>query len=183
MKEQDSKYYDKIYRESASYAASYKDSPYYKLWQRLIPLVIVSGASNIFEIGCGPGQFARMLLDNTRNINYSGIDFSEIAIEKAKMNIPEFKHSIQCQDVYTFHIPPGNLILALEVLEHVDDIKVLESIPYGSPIIFTVPDFDDPAHVRYFNDLEEIKERYRHNIDFTFMEKHERWFICTGVIK
>lgn len=183
MKEQNSGYYDKIYGESQSYALPYTESPYYKLWQKVLTLVIEKNPRSIFEIGCGPGQFARMMMDTIKGARYSGIDFSPIAIDKARINVPEFKETIQCMDIYTCQIPPDNLILALEVLEHVDDIKILGSLSYGSHIIFTVPDFDDPAHVRYFNDLAEIKQRYKHNIDFTFMQKHERWFICSGIIK
>lgn len=183
MKEKESNYYDQIYRESQSYALPYTASPYYKLWKKVLALIIEKNPRSIFEIGCGPGQFARMMLDTIKGARYAGIDFSSIAIDKARVNVPEFKETIQCMDIYTYHIPPDNLILALEVLEHVDDIKILESLYYGSHIIFTVPDFDDPAHVRYFTDISEIKHRYRHYIDFTFMEKHERWFICSGVIK
>lgn len=183
MKEKESNYYDQIYRESQSYALPYTASPYYKLWKKVLALIIEKNPRSIFEIGCGTGQFARMMMDTIKGVHYSGIDFSSIAIDKAQINVPEFKETIRKMDIYNYKIPPDNLILVLEVLEHVDDIKVLQSIPYGSAIIFTVPDFDDPAHVRYFNDITEIKQRYKDCINFTFMEKHERWFICFGIIK
>lgn len=36
------------------------------------------------DIGCGPGHFAELLNHQERNITYTGIDYSCVAIEMAK---------------------------------------------------------------------------------------------------
>jgi hypothetical protein len=46
-------------------------------------------------------------------------------------------------------------------LEHVDDFKVIRNIPAGAVLIASVPDFDDIAHLRlYQNPREDIIKRF-----------------------
>lgn len=51
---------------------------------------------------------------------------------------------------------------ATELLEHVDDdLGVLRQIPRRTLTLFSVPNFDDPAHVRYFSSETAVGRRYR----------------------
>ena len=79
--------------------------------------------------------------------SYIGYDYSTEAIKKAS------EKGLQChvmdvlnnQVVFRYH-----LALALEIFEHTDDFQILNNIPKNTSIIFTVPEFDDPAHIRHF---------------------------------
>jgi len=65
----------------------------------------------------------------------------------------------------------------LEILEHITaDWKIIASIPSGSKVVFSVPDFNSKAHVRWFKNQEEVKERYREWLvfgDMTILTKPE----------
>jgi hypothetical protein len=69
-------------------------------------------------------------------------------------------------------------------LEHVEaDVPFVEQIPAGTRLVFTVPTFDDPGHVRWFNSSQEISDRYGKFIDdlvITYLPE-DRCFIFTGV--
>ena len=51
--------------------------------------------------------------------------------------------------------------MLIETLEHLDDLQVIENIPQGKNIIFSVPTFDDPAHVRVYPSENFIKNRFK----------------------
>lgn len=170
-------YYDNIYRESESYSGHFSGSPYFDLWKKVLP--IIPKTINIIEIGCGTGQFAQMLLED-RQQPYIGIDISPEAIKIARKRPGIF----EIQSCYDYRINQiGSFVVALETLEHIDDLRFLNNIPLGVEILFTVPDFNDPAHVRYFKNITEIVFRYHQKINFSYIEKRERWFICKGVIQ
>ena len=76
-----------------------------------------------------------------------------------------------------------DLVLAVDMLEHVeDDFGIIGQIKKGTPFIFTLPTFDDPAHVRWFRHPEEIYERYISHIGFTGVSFVHPWFACLGTI-
>ena len=53
-------------------------------------------------------------------------------------------------------------MICFEVLEHIqDDLGVLNRIPRGTKLLLSVPNFDDPYHVRYFSSEKEVYERYK----------------------
>lgn len=145
----------------------------------------------IIEIGCGSGQFAGMLFDNGY-INYIGYDFSAVAIDLAKKRNPEFCGNFLVQDIREVNFSdPFNtgLYVCFEVLEHLkDDIGILKSLPQGSTLLFSVPNFDSFNHVRKFNGLKDIVERYGDCIDIIKFQKipskykDKCWFLLQGVI-
>jgi len=60
-----------------------------------------------------------------------------------------------------------DVVVLLEVLEHIEqDIYVLSIIPLGKQVVITVPNFDAKGHVRFFDNLDVIKERYGFLIEF-----------------
>lgn len=177
--EQKAEYYDQIYRENENYSKPHTESPYYQLWKRVLQ-VIPSGI-NIIDVGCGTGQFAEMLLADRETV-YKGIDISSEAIKIATYVLGEDKCEVA--SAYDYPINPiGSFVVSLETMEHIDDFRFLNNIPLGVEIVFTVPDFNDPAHVRYFKNITEIVFRYHQKINFSHIEKFERWFICKGVIQ
>jgi len=174
-------YYDEIYAVSEKYKCSYTDSPYYDLWLRC--LGFIPNQINILEVGCGTGQFAEML-DFNRTINYKGFDFSEQAI--ATCHCPDCFVG-DATDGTTYKCMSYELIICMEVLEHLaDDVSVIRLWPKGVEVLITVPCFDDPSHVRWFNSEEEIRSRYEIEYDclrIDTLEKFDRWYIIKGITK
>ncbi len=175
----DEKYYDDYYLADPSYSTHYTKSVYFNLWQNVIDRIIV-GYTNpeILEIGCGTGQFAELLYD-THFRQYIGVDFSEVAIKMAnnRVDMDFAVADLMKQNPYEY-----NLVLALEVLEHLDDITVLKNLE-KSRIILTVPTFDCPSHVRHFNTQDEIEDRYNGLIKFDTIDKCGKYFIAEGEMK
>ncbi|MCI9108018.1 MAG: class I SAM-dependent methyltransferase [Lachnospiraceae bacterium] len=119
----------------------------------------------ICELGCGSGQFANMLFDYGYT-NYVGIDFSNQAIEFAKRANPHYADRFICEDVFSYlwrDKKEGNALFFLfEVLEHMNrDVELLEMLPLGSTVIFSVPNFKSFNHIRTYENLETIKSRYQ----------------------
>lgn len=142
---------------------------------------------SIVEFGCGSGQFANMLFDNGYT-NYIGYDFSEVAIGLAKEHNPEMRNCFTCADIkkHVSHSGTG-IYIALEVLEHVkNDFDIVKKIPTGHTFIFSVPSFDSFNHVRKFENMYSVIERYKHIVDFTKSQRIETgyekkfWFLMKG---
>lgn len=176
--ERDSLYYDVYYENSEEYKKHYKDSVYYDLWKEIIK--IIPPSVKVTELGCGVGQFAEMLNDVQAH-EYTGFDFSERAIRQAKKrDLEEYNFKVADLTKTTFGLE-DNFFICLETLEHTKDFKVIENIGLGKEIIFTVPDFNAPSHVRYFHSVNEVVQRYSNVIRFELVKKHQSWFICKGV--
>lgn len=180
----DSPYYDKIYATSAKYNQHYTKSHYYGMWLKVINLL--GEEPEILEIGCGPGQFAAMLYD-LKFRDYFGIDFSSEAVKRARVaTVARMKFTqgdAREKDLLDLIGFDYDTVIAMEVFEHTDDMKILANLQPGSTIILTVPDFDDPSHVRHFKTIDEVKLRYVPKIEIHHLEKHSRWYILKGKIK
>ncbi len=75
-------YYNKIYSKSEKYKAGYKDIIYYPVYKKILQYLNYS--DQILELGCGSGHLAHLLKDKGFN-NYTGLDFSDIAIDHARL--------------------------------------------------------------------------------------------------
>ncbi len=150
------------------YHLHYTQSNYYSSWQTAIRyLYLLDRNTSILEIGCGSGQFASMLFDNGF-YNYTGFDFSNDGIALAKKNNPENEDKFFVDDAFTTSLLDKNydLVICFEVLEHLrKDLELLDRIPCGTKVLLSVPNFNDPNHVRYFNSIDEVKERYEQCIN------------------
>ncbi len=187
--EQDNSYYDDLFKKSPRYRDSYKNSIYLQGWQKAIDWCTSLGKDElrILEIGCGTGQFAEMLKDNNIR-SYQGFDFSSEAIEVAKKRIPNWEDKFCVSDIFAsnaFNTIDYNVVCAFEVLEHINnDIDCLNRIKTGSSVIFSVPNFWDPAHVRVFKDTLDVIDRYKEIIHFddSFVVSipHAKWFYLKG---
>lgn len=180
-------YYNDVYTRYNKYTCHYKESVYYPLWKRVLELLIKDvlplSYPKVLEVGCGTGQFAHMLYDNGIGINnYLGFDFSEVAVYTANMmsNQVFFVGDALKPEPYNHKY---DTVISLEVFEHTDDMKILENIPSGKNIIISVPDFDDPAHIRYFVSNEQVRSQYEKYIQIEVLEKLDRWYILKGVKK
>jgi SAM-dependent methyltransferase len=180
-------YYDGVYDASSTYRQPYWDSRYYFLWSVIADRLVRSNVENVLDLGCGPGQFAALLRDKGFT-KYSGIDFSQKSIEIARQVCPEFEFAVaDLSDPNTLSDREYDCVLALEFLEHVvDDVAILDRVDPGTRTVLTVPNFPDPAHVRYFRNAAAVRTRYEHlfsdfRIDTFWPDKSGmRYFLLDG---
>ena len=184
-KEFSKEYYDKYYAESEAYHWHYSKLVHYPMWEEAIKLC----GDNIFEIGCGSGQFANMVSDAKKN--YMGFDASSEAIKIAMgLNLTYAHFDIRGFEDYVIYPTDYDTYVAFEILEHVkNDRGLLERIPNGEPVIFSVPNFDYASHVRLFENEKVIKERYKDLVNiknickFNTQTKGKWWYLCHGTKK
>jgi len=78
------------------------------------------------DAGCGEGDFIELL--EKKGYKGEGFDFSEDAVQKAKKRF-QSRVKITKKDLYNLKGRKYNLVLLLEVLEHIkDEMRVLKSI-------------------------------------------------------
>lgn len=117
---------------------------------------------SILEIGCGAGQFANMLFDNGFT-NYIGFDYAAEGVALARKNNPKRASQFFVADAFQTELMEKDydLVICFEVLEHVqNDLTLLQRIQPGTQMLLSVPNFNDPYHVRYFKNEDEVRERY-----------------------
>lgn len=155
-------YADAFYRTSKAQAAPAEDSAYYGFWQVAAAAIRDGGAGRLLDIGCGPGQFAEFITGAVRGVSYTGVDFSGVAVELARARVPTAR--FEQRDLSS---PEGldgldyDLVVALEVLEHIDDdLGVLSRLRPGARFVGSVPNFDSFGHVRFFKSDAEVNSRY-----------------------
>ena len=116
----------------------------------------------ICDIGCGTGRLARLLWLRGERA-YVGLDFSSARIDEARRYCPDLDFSVA--DLYEPEVRQRladyQRFVALEFLEHVeDDLGVIEAMPRGALVVFSIPTYDSAGHVRWFSSPEEAVDRY-----------------------
>ena len=154
--EKESQYYDSVY------ARGYVTQGYYPLYNEVLKMIEQFGPPRrVLEIGCGVGDLGKMIID--RGHAYRGFDFSPVAVECSKKLCR--RGDFKVGDAYdpAAYLPHDyDTAVALEVLEHLDDLRIIENLPAGVRLIASVPDYDDVAHLRlYQNPRRDIIERFR----------------------
>lgn len=154
-------YYDQAYSEREQYSLAFKAEDTWMADVFLSVQKMLSKTEGIIELGCGSGQLAELLV--RKGYNYlMGVDFSKVAIDMAYERLKN-KDMFLLYDLYDLDLSmmTFDTVICLETFEHIDgDIEVIEKIPTGKRVIFSVPDFDDPAHVRFFKSNTELVDRY-----------------------
>lgn len=185
--EQPTKYYDDLY--SRSKIRSWEDyrTPRKQLYE--VAAEMIDPGSSVVDLGCGPGHFAMYLNANRADIMaYDGCDFSKVAIDQAAaLDLPD-KYYFEVLDLTLvkslYGFPDNYIFVMMEVLEHIeDDLHVLNAIPSGSTCIISVPEFDNPAHVRTFADMDAVRARYGDLIDIQDVRHIHKWHLFKGVKK
>lgn len=161
-REKNAAYYDEIYR------SGYSTSKYAPLYDLILKTLETIHEPKVLELGCGIGDLGSLIVQ--KGHPYRGFDFSETAVGHSRRRCPG--GSFQLGNVYNaadYQPVDYNTVIALEVLEHVDDMKVMANIPAGARIIASVPDYNDVAHLRLYQDPKrDIVDRFRglmHTID------------------
>lgn len=161
--EQDHKWYNEAYKASVEYRKEPEDSMYIEVWNKALSLI---KNERILDFGCGPGQFAKLLLKNGKRF-VKGYDFSNEAIILAQRANPQHKRSFIVKDLLKIEKTPAyDVVICFEVLEHITkDIEVIKKIGSGKRFIFSVPNYDYKSHVRKFETTDEILLRYNPFLD------------------
>ncbi len=163
LMEQQVKWYDEAYRVSVEYKKEPDNCRYYPIWNKAVSLIKDEG---VIDFGCGPGQFAKLLLNNGKCFVY-GVDFSGEAISMAQKSNPEHKQKFVIGNLLDgFKLPAYDLVTCFEVLEHIEkDLDVIKKIDSGKMFIFSVPNYDYKSHTRKFDSEIDIMERYDDLVD------------------
>lgn len=160
----DASSYDAIYQDGGwqnVYDLHYRYSFYYPLFSRIIEEVKGRSCSKVLEVGCGVGQLAHMLVEQT-SAEYRGFDFSSIAIQKAVQRLGR-KELFRISDAHanSSYSWEYDTIICTEVLEHIEqDVSVVRLWKEGCLCICSVPNFDADNHVRYFGSENQVRQRY-----------------------
>ena len=159
--EKGSEYYDDFFNNSENFHCHYKDSFYYVHWTQVIRCLRKIQNPEILEIGTGTGQLAEYIRDEGFE-SYSGFDFSNVAIETAKSRNSQWHFWVgDARDGTNYQHQSFNTVICLEVLEHIkEDLQILQNLPENINVIFSVPNFDAPSHVRWFTSERQVKKRY-----------------------
>ena len=154
-----SSFYDDRFSKVDKYLVSPRDSTYYPLWRTVLDKL--RPGCSILDVGCGPGQFAKLCIEEGHP--YIGVDFSQVAIEQGRKNNPAafFQLIDVVKDKSLLKKGNYDTVTLIEFLEHIeDDLDVLISIPEGINVVFSVPKYWSKAHVRAFNTLKSVYDRY-----------------------
>lgn len=186
-KEQPPAYYDRIYINARKYRRHYSGVR----WLEMFKKASLHCGQNILEIGCGVGQFAHLLHDKGF-LFYHGVDFSKVAILRAEaLKLKGFHFhlgNIYEPDWYEGRTEEGqgftyDTVVALETLEHVRDMEVLEMIPEGTRLVLSLPTFSNEAHLIHFTDANAIVDRYDELMRFEYIEHISDWFLFSAIKK
>lgn len=175
-------YYDQLFDNKIEFHVHYKKSYYYVHWTQVVVFLRKINSPRVREIGCGTGQLAEYLRDENLADGYSGFDFSTSAVERARTrtSLRFIQGDALDREMYKGNY---NTVICLEVLEHIqDDLLVLSFIPEGTNIIFSVPNFDDPSHVRWFTSERQIKRRFFRFVDIKEIVRIGNIYVCRGIV-
>jgi SAM-dependent methyltransferase len=163
-KEKPAEWYDDHIADN--FLKHYSETKYYCLWTVILDRMRRASAKAILDIGCGTGQFAALARDHGI-VNYCGFDFSKKRLDYARELCPQFTFVLD--DAFTtrlFDTFPYDSVVCTEVLEHVEeDLKLLERVRPGSRMYGSVPSFPSAAHVRFFENANQVAERYSNQFD------------------
>ena len=133
----------------------------------------INNESSILEVGSNFGDFLKFLLEKNISFkDYSGLDFSPMAIEEARKEFPDYEWIVNDCQKLEVKKDKYNTIVAMQVLEHIekpekflkrafavlkDDGKIIVTVPNDVNIIHR-------SHVWFINEDDLLK--LLHNAGF-----------------
>lgn len=154
---------------------------------------IIKENIDILDIGCFNGNFYNFLKEQNFNIkSFTGVDFSEKLIERAKNRFSEQKWIVSDYSKLPFKNETFDIITLMEILEHIDEpekaIKEASRVckKEGS-VIITVPNRErikDIAHVWSFSllDILDLLSKISKNIQIILTCSNNRNIVGKAII-
>jgi SAM-dependent methyltransferase len=165
-KVQSAEWYNKYFNKKRDlYKRSPSESTVYVLYRDSAEWAIKQNLP-VVDVGCGPGLLYSELREKGFNGIYRGVDFSDeaLSIVESRKNPGDTKCelvNVDLETIKSFSPKRRRAFVVCETLEHLEhDLDLLTAIPIGSPVWFSVPDFDVASHVRKFASADEVMERY-----------------------
>ena len=168
--EREASYYDRLFTNARwNQSRNPKTLPWAPVWQRVADEI--EGVTSVVDVGCGPGSLLHFI---PTTMEYTGMDFSPVALQKAVVaagSVGRHTTHFVLQDLRK----PGldwceyaGAYVFCEVLEHVEnDIDLLYDFfdamnaqHYEPLVVITVPNFDDPSHVRHFGHASDVHDHF-----------------------
>lgn len=120
----DAQHYDSLYR--AEYMAGFDDVYEYCRARAVASVLPAVGKRirprRILDVGCGQGRYTGLLRSYFPKMEYVGIDFSEVAVAKAREKYPSLTFSVGlAESLGTIPDMSFDMVISIEVLEHVVD--------------------------------------------------------------
>lgn len=138
----------------------------------------------ILDLAAGSADCAQKLLKKLPNIDkYVWNDYSSEIVSQAKKKINDNRFFINTEDCIEIN---GDFDIVICVsLEHIElDKKIFNNFKDGTFFIVCSPNFDSRGHFRYYQNINEMKYRYRNFIDGknnkTLVQKNSKKFILWG---
>lgn len=174
-------FYDGVYRTQAKYRGAPDKAGYFPLWQKVMSHV--DEEAFVLEIGCGTGQLAEMLYEKGIR-EYRGFDFSEVGLDLARKRVPDFEfEDADARDSEPYDDQDYDVAIAVEVFEHLDDdLQVIQNLPQGTRLVFSVPSRDSKSHVRFFGNQQAVHDYYGAVVHGLTVESVGYWFVGVGHI-
>ena len=156
------------------------ESPWSEVYKAVIERL--NKEESILEVGCGTGQLAEVLINDGYNYEL-GFDFSPLGVLYAKRRCKV--DLFEVADIYDFDFNREyDTLIAIEVLEHIcGDLEMIEKIPSGVRVIFSVPNFNCKGHVRYFKDAGDVVIRYGYLLNNFRLTRIGKIWLIEGVKK
>jgi 2-polyprenyl-3-methyl-5-hydroxy-6-metoxy-1,4-benzoquinol methylase len=112
----------------------------------LLELLPRVNPSSVLDVGCGNGRLISALISQGHlgDVSICGVDLSQTNIERLHARLPNIQVAVDnAEELKT--VPDGSveLLISTQVLEHVDDVRMLHSVrrvlvPGGTAYISTV---------------------------------------------
>jgi len=156
--EMGSPYYDSLFTWSKDF------SRYQKMYEEIIEW---AGTYPVLDAGCGNGTLLSMFKGDA-----IGIDFSQVAVEQCR----EKGLKADVANLYDYKFGGDRLVVFSEVLEHMDDIKLINSLPSGTRVIISVPSFPDESHLRIYT-FKSFERKFKNKLRII---KHDTFYWNNG---
>jgi 2-polyprenyl-3-methyl-5-hydroxy-6-metoxy-1,4-benzoquinol methylase len=125
--------------------------------------VDISKVHSVLDLGCGDGRLSG-LLDSSKG--YVGVDYSNVRIDRAKKTYPQrrFYHDDLHRFIDSNNLRFYDLIVCIEVLEHLEDPKLLlnniiQRKDKDAVIVATIPiNLPYVAHLQTWKTNQEVED-------------------------
>ena len=172
-REQTQKYYEEKYI-TPYHIDVYK--PVFKKSLRILNMLKPTKDVGILDVGCGMGEFAKYLRKESFT-NYLGFDISTSGIDLAKKRIPEWDEKFIVHSAYELEDIDFDykVVVAIEVLEHINDLKFISQLKSGTLLIGSVPNYwsSNDEHLRVYPNKLNIWWRFKKYMSFKTLYKHK----------